>query len=132
MVELVVLQYNTYKSTLSLSCYNSTGNHDYGYGSTGTEAQIAMTDVSEYWDFPDYCYMKTFSFQGGLVGIVFVDTVTLAPDVNSVSSSVENKEEIRSNQLVQVDSMLSKLSKMNEVSWLLVVGHYPIHTGGNC
>jgi hypothetical protein len=48
-----------------------------------------------------------------------------------VSSSAENKEEIRSSQLVQVDSMLSKLSKMNEVSWLLVVGHYPIHTGGN-
>jgi hypothetical protein len=51
---------------------------------------------------------------------------------NSVSSSAENKEEIRANQLVQVDSMLSKLSRMNEVSWLLVVGHYPIYTGGNC
>jgi hypothetical protein len=39
-----------------------------------------MTYESEYWVFPDYCYMKTFSFQGGLVGIVFIDTVTLAPD----------------------------------------------------
>lgn len=105
------------------------GNHDYGYGESGIKAQIAMTDSSKYWSFPDCCYTKTFSFQGGQVGIVFLDTTTLAPDVNSMTSSVSNKEEIRYNQLVQIDSMLSKLSA---VSWLLVVGHYPIYTGYTC
>jgi hypothetical protein len=75
-----VFYYTTILLTSSFFINNMKGNHDYGYGSTGTEAQIAMTDESEYWSFPDYCYMKTFPFQGGQIGIVFTDTVTLAPD----------------------------------------------------
>jgi hypothetical protein len=63
------------------------GNHDYGYGQQGLEAQMMRGVTSDYttnlWQFPNTNYSKVFPIPGGgAVGIVFVDTTTLAPSHN--------------------------------------------------
>jgi hypothetical protein len=63
------------------------GNHDYGYGQQGLEAQMKRQRTSDYttglWQFPNTNYSKVFSIPGGgALGIVFVDTTTLAPSRN--------------------------------------------------
>lgn len=59
------------------------GNHDYGYGATGVQAQIDRTLIDDHWYMPSTNYSKTFNIpNGGTVAIIFVDTTTLAPSVN--------------------------------------------------
>ena len=60
-----------------------TGNHDYGYGAKGIQAQLDRTLIDDFWSFKSTNYSKSFEIpNGGLLTIVFVDTTTLAPSVN--------------------------------------------------
>jgi hypothetical protein len=59
------------------------GNHDYGYGAQGVQAQLDRTLIDEYWSFPATNYSKTFDIpEGGTVTVVFIDTTILAPSEN--------------------------------------------------
>lgn len=59
------------------------GNHDYGYGAKGIQAQLDRSLIDDYWSFKSTNYSKTYDIpNGGTVIIVFVDTTTLAPSVN--------------------------------------------------
>ena len=72
---------------LNIPWYPVFGNHDYGNGATGVNAQIQRyhdhTD-DDIWIFPSTNYTKRFNIPGtgGSVCIVFIDTTTLAPSVN--------------------------------------------------
>ena len=73
---------------LNIPWYPVFGNHDYGYGATGVNAQLQRytehTD-DDIWVFPSTNYTKRFAIPGeggGSVCIVFIDTTTLAPSVN--------------------------------------------------
>lgn len=73
---------------LNIPWYPVFGNHDYGYGATGVQAQIQRyhdhTD-DDIWMFESTNYTKTFTIPGeggGKVCVVFIDTTTLAPSVN--------------------------------------------------
>lgn len=63
------------------------GNHDYGYGEEGVQAQIdryrdSPTD-DDYWTMPARNYTHIFDIDGeGEVQIVFIDSTTLAPNAD--------------------------------------------------
>jgi hypothetical protein len=80
--------YLTNYQSLRLPWFPILGNHDYGYGSTGVQAQLDRTLVDEYWTFPTTNYTRRFSIpSGGSVQIVFIDTTTLAPSENKCCNS---------------------------------------------
>jgi hypothetical protein len=80
--------YFKYKSLQNISWFPVFGNHDYGYGATGVQAQLDRyrkqdTD-DDVWIFPSTNYTKRFYSQDRQcsVQIIFVDTTTLAPNEN--------------------------------------------------
>lgn len=79
----VYLQY----AGLNIPWYPIFGNHDYTGGSNAVQAQLERTQVhadDDIWRMESTNYTKRFEFQSGneiiSVGIVFVDTTTLAPN----------------------------------------------------
>ena len=77
-------------SNLNVSWYPVFGNHDYGYGLTGINAQIDRTTSTndDVWQFPSTNYTKSFPIPGGgKVTVVFIDTTTLAPSENKCCNS---------------------------------------------
>jgi hypothetical protein len=80
--------YLDYYPSLRVSWYPVFGNHDYGYGAQGVQAQLDRTLIDEYWSFPATNYSKTFDIpQGGTVTVVFIDTTILAPSENKCCNS---------------------------------------------
>ena len=83
----------------SVPWYAVIGNHDYGYGEYGVQAQIDRTfiaDNSTKWVMPAQNYSQSFDIVGG-VTVIFNDTTTLSPSVNKccnekggVSTSIQN------------------------------------------
>jgi hypothetical protein len=76
-------------TNLRVPWYPIFGNHDYGYGQQGLQAQMDRSDTDDYtdnlWQFPSTNYSKLFPIPGGgAVGVVFVDTTTLAPSQNKL------------------------------------------------
>lgn len=76
-------------TNLRIPWYPVFGNHDYGYGKQGIQAQLSRTKtlINDYsnnlWQFPSTNYSKLFYIPGGgTLGIIFVDTTTLAPSQN--------------------------------------------------
>jgi hypothetical protein len=73
---------------LNIPWYPVFGNHDYGGGSSAVRAQIERFEAhadDDIWVFPATNYTKRFEIpgsNGGDVVLVFVDTTTLAPNVN--------------------------------------------------
>lgn len=80
----VYLQYEA----LNIPWYPVFGNHDYGYGATGVQAQLTRTQEhtdDDIWIFPSTNYTRRFDIPGeagGSVAVVFIDTTTLAPSIN--------------------------------------------------
>lgn len=79
-------------SSLNIPWYAVLGNHDYGYGQQGVQAQIDRTwldtDGASTWVMPATNYTQRFDIpSGGYVQIVFIDTTTLAPSENKCCNS---------------------------------------------
>lgn len=87
------------------------GNHDYGHGFPGIQAQIDYTGLSKRWQFPSNFYAQTFAVDTGVTAqFVFLDTVNLT-----------------SAQQTWAQAQL----KASTADYLWVVGHYPIYSGGS-
>lgn len=80
----IYLQYDSLKS---IPWYAVLGNHDYGYGATGVQAQIDRTQTDPLWRMPALNYTKRFQVNDISVQIIFIDTTTLAPSENSCCNS---------------------------------------------
>ena len=74
-------------SSLQIPWYRVLGNHDYGYGSSGVNAQLARqrehTD-DDFWRMPSTNYSQRYDLpdNSGCAEIIYIDTTTLAPSVN--------------------------------------------------
>jgi hypothetical protein len=79
-------------SGLNIPWYPVFGNHDYGSASA-VQAQIDRYNLhknNDIWQFPSTNYSKIFEIPGGegaSVGIVFIDSTTLAPSMNECCNS---------------------------------------------
>lgn len=130
--------YITNYSDLNVPWYPVLGNHDYGSGQQGVQAQINRyqnhTD-DDIWTMPATNYSQSFDIPGGgRVTTVFIDTTTLAPSVNECCNedggvSQETQERLIKNQLANIEKMLA--ASRNSSDWLLVAGHYPIYSAGD-
>ena len=111
------------------------GNHDYGGGASYVQAQIQRTEIDQYWTMPSTNYSKIYELSDNLrVGLVFVDTTTLAPSENKCCNtnggiSQETQYNRIQNQLTCIENMFKKM-QIAQVSWLVVLGHYPIYSKG--
>lgn len=66
------------------------GNHDYGFGASGVQAQIDRYEMhtdDDLWTFPATNYSRIFRAGRVTVQIVFIDTTTLAPSENKCCNS---------------------------------------------
>ena len=80
-------------SDLNVNWIPVLGNHDYGSGQQGVQAQLdraAEHDNDDLWDMPATNFSKRFNIPGARdawVAMIFVDTTTLAPSQNKCCSS---------------------------------------------
>ena len=115
------------------------GNHDLGYGNSGVQAQVDRTaantsDDDGVWSMPGTNYTFKASIRGspGFLQVVAVDTTWLAPS--------ENEATDEQSSTVKLSRLKSQLSNLFEIfqetlhyprpTWLLVAGHYPLHSHG--
>ena len=132
------------------------GNHDY-HKVESPAAELAFK-YNDIWTIPDLFFVKYFSTcdgsevaadsdraafrascKSGLVAMVFLDTPILAPgESDAVCASLLTLYGGPSGVAAKVseywswtDSTLASLNTDADVSWLLVVGHYPIYTTGH-
>ena len=92
--------------------------------------------IDPYWTFPNTNYSKVYNLaDGGTIGLVFIDTTTLAPNSNKCCnenggiSNVTMKNRI-DNQLYNIEKNFIRMSRLENLKWLIVFGHYPIYSKG--
>lgn len=98
---------------LKIPWYPIFGNHDYGGGASYVEAQLDRTreKVDQYWKFYGRNYSQIFTIpSGGMVEVIFIDTVTLAPSENKVANvnggiSTDLQAERIADQLYHIEKM---------------------------
>jgi tartrate-resistant acid phosphatase type 5 len=82
--------YLSYESLANIPWYPVLGNHDWGYGMTGVQAQLDRTiqNPSGMWQMASTNYSRTFDIgDGETLLVIFCDTTTLAPSVNQCCNS---------------------------------------------
>jgi tartrate-resistant acid phosphatase type 5 len=93
--------YNNLTSTI----YAVLGNHDYGHGQKGIDAQISYSNYSDLWSMPNRYYHLDFSE----IEIIALDTQNF--------------------DLKQRHWLVDKLSKPRK-KWRIIVAHHPIYAYG--
>jgi hypothetical protein len=103
------------------------GNHDYGYGNSGVQAQLDYAKIDSLWQMKGKNYSQYFTIpDGGTVAIIFIDTTTLAPSVNKCCNSKGGVSEAV--QLERITSQLKNIEKMLEEAvsrkstWIFIAG----------
>ncbi|XP_052778205.1 tartrate-resistant acid phosphatase type 5-like [Mya arenaria] len=106
--------------------YLVAGNHDHN---GNVSAQIAYSNRSERWNFPDYYYALSFKIPGGgVVDIVMIDTVLLCG--NTDDDVVGDQPHGPSNAKVSDDqwSWIDLQLQSSKADFLLVAGHFPVYS----
>lgn len=101
------------------------GNHDHNLGHGQGEIDYFLERRDKRWIMPSYWYSASFNLQSpdqsinSTVQFVLIDTVILADDnANFTKARIEQYEWIK------------KTFNESTADWLIVVGHYPIYSGG--
>lgn len=131
---------------MTIPWYSVLGNHDYGYGSVGVQAQLSMNYVignTSIWNLPSQNYSKHFILNetddyGNLASlfVVFIDTTTLAPSENSCCNSKGGvSEDIQqqriTSQLKHIEEELIVATTIIHPTWIVICGHYPVFSSGD-
>ena len=115
------------------------GNHDLGYGDSGVQAQVDRTtantsDDDGVWSMPstNYTFKMDIPGSAGYVQVVAVDTTWLAPSENEATDerSTNTKLARMKSQLSNLYGIFEETLQTPRPTWLLVAGHYPIHSHG--
>jgi hypothetical protein len=131
--------YHGMHDNLAMKWYGVVGNHDWGYGWTGVQAQIDRTTATDddLWEMPSTNYTRIVQLTGdqGSLVIVAIDTTTLAPSENNCCG-----EDKWDNVTIQrrIDEQLRRTEEGLEYAWvnaprpmwIIVMGHYPIFSVG--
>ena len=118
--------------------YATLGNHDYGSGATGVQAQINRTYQSDddSWKMEDQYYAKQYELaDGSRVVILYIDTTTLAPSENGCCNEeggISNNTQLEriSTQLTWINTTLAEARSTAHPTWIIVAGHYPTFSVG--
>lgn len=117
--------------------YLLAGNHDW---KGNVSAQLAFSNVNEYWNFPDYSYdfIKEWTEADGktyTVQIIMVDTVVLSGSTNIYDHEhplyFAQPTLLNSEAKLQSETTFDWIEKtMSEstADYLLVAGHYPVYS----
>ncbi|KAL4237006.1 Tartrate-resistant acid phosphatase type 5 [Mactra antiquata] len=108
--------------------YLVAGNHDH-HGNVS--AQIAYSNISERWNFPNYYYKLEFKVgKGKTLDIIMIDTVLLCGNTKHDSEGdqpeVSEKHRVEENQWIWIEQQL----RSSKADYLLVAGHFPVYSIG--
>ena len=97
-------------------------------------AQIAYSQLSPRWTFPDYYYKKTFSWTAGQktvsADVLFIDTVLLAGNSDDLVEEFGELEGPADQKLAETQwAWIEENLKASTADYLFVAGHYPIWSG---
>lgn len=118
-------------SNLDIPFYLVAGNHDH---KGNVSAQIAYSQLSPRWTFPDYYYKKTFSWTAGQktvsADVLFIDTVLLAGNSDDLVEEFGELEGPADQKLAETQwAWIEENLKASTADYLFVAGHYPIWSG---
>lgn len=115
------------------------GNHDLGYGDAGVQAQVDRTIVNTsdddgVWSMPstNYTFKHYIPGSSGFVQVVAVDTTWLAPSENEATDEASTNTKLArlKSQLANLYNIFQETLDPPRPTWLLVAGHYPMHSHG--
>ncbi|XP_006012648.1 tartrate-resistant acid phosphatase type 5a [Latimeria chalumnae] len=112
------------ESLRNVPWYVLAGNHDH---SGNVSAQIAYTQVSKRWNFPNYYYDLNFKVPHTNVSvtILMIDTIMLCGNSDDFQSEQPERPLSMSAANSQLKWLKEKLAK-SRADYLLVAGHYPV------
>ncbi|KAI6171051.1 Tartrate-resistant acid phosphatase type 5 [Aphelenchoides bicaudatus] len=125
---------------LQVPWYMIAGNHDH-LGSV--PAQIAYTQKSNKWTFPNYYYKASYAFGTGkqtTVDFIFIDTIVLCGQTIDVDGKTlfnwvtanfkvpEKPEKKHEKMAVEQWKWLEQQLKESTADYIFVSGHYPVYT----
>ena len=138
----------TAKSLQDIPFYFVAGNHDYRLN---VSAQIAYSQLSKRWNFPDYYYNQTFTFTTSnhvtyTVDILMIDTIILTGQsygrhldditycqAHNISFKGCSGQPLGPTNVTRANQHYSWIENMlanSDADYLFVVGHYPIYSVG--
>ena len=122
---------NVFEDIYKLPCkwYAILGNHDY-LQNPCAQIDYYKKGLSQRWIMEDKYYTKFFPLKNSkMLQIIFLDTVTLAPITSSNFIPYDFETDIIAQGEIQKIWLESTL-KHSSATWKIVVGHYPILSGG--
>ncbi|BFZ16746.1 hypothetical protein BsWGS_19785 [Bradybaena similaris] len=111
--------------SLQIPWYLIAGNHDHGGNVT---AQIAYSQRSKRWNFPNLYYYKEFSIANNVtLGVVFMDTVQLCGMTDDFLTTQPQGPANKLDALKQWHFLKDTL-KESRADYLFTAGHYPVYS----
>ncbi|RUS81865.1 hypothetical protein EGW08_010388 [Elysia chlorotica] len=118
-----------YQASLQIPWYLIAGNHDHN---GNVSAQIAYSNYSLRWHFPDNFYYREFrisSASNETVGIVFIDTVLLCGNTKLDDDVGQPQHDGKESKDKYWDTVKDYL-KHSKANYLFTAGHFPIYSVG--
>ena len=117
---------------LKIPFYAVLGNHDYGYGADGVQAQIDKTysedNTQGLWNMPAQAYVELIPLpDGGSLMMINIDTTTLNPSANECCNeeggiSTEEQQNRIYSQLHTITSSIACAMNSGSPDWIFVNG----------
>lgn len=117
--------------SLFVPWYIIAGNHDH-HGNVS--AQVAYSNYSARWNFPDNFYYREFrisSSSSDTVGIAFVDTVLLCGNTKHDDHSGQPEHNGDVNKTDKYWETVKGFLKHSKAKYLFTAGHFPIYSVGS-